>query len=104
MLIGKNKGLIGRKKGLIGKSKGLIREKQGANREKLAEEQIHIRTKAMESTFDGIFIIDAKKPDFPIIYANPSFYHLTGFSKNEIIGKNYFLIYGHERIRVSMKR
>ncbi len=69
--------------------------KQGADREKLAEEQIHIRTKAMESTFDGIFIIDAKKPDFPIIYANPSFYNLTGYSKNEVIGKNYFLLYGN---------
>jgi len=68
--------------------------KQGANREKLAEEQIHIRTKAMEATFDGIFIIDAKKPDFPIIYANPSFYSLTGFTKIEVIGKNYFLLYG----------
>ncbi len=71
---------------------GQLRE--GADREKLAEEQIHIRTKAMEATFDGIFIIDALKPDFPIIYANPSFYHLTGFTKNEVIGKNYFLLYG----------
>ena len=66
----------------------------GANRERLAEEQIYIRTKAMESTFDGIFIIDAKEPNFPIIYANPSFYNLTGYSKNEVIGKNYFLLYG----------
>jgi len=73
---------------------GADREKQGANREKLAEEQIQVRTKAMESTFDGIFIIDAKKPNFPIIYANPSFYSLTGYSRNEVIGKNYFLLYG----------
>ena len=50
----------------------------------------------MEATFDGIFIIDAKKPDFPIIYANPSFYKLTGYSKNEVIGKNYFLLYGDD--------
>lgn len=73
---------------------GAKREQLGADREKLAEEQIHIRTKAMESTFDGIFIIDALKPGFPIIYANPSFYQLTGFKKNEVIGKNYFLLYG----------
>jgi PAS domain S-box-containing protein len=75
-------------------SQGVDREQLGADREKLAEEQIHIRTKAMESTFDGIFIIDAQKLEFPIIYANPSFYQLTGFSKNEVIGKNYFLLYG----------
>lgn len=73
---------------------GADREKLGADREKLAEEQIYIRTKAMEATSDGIFIIDAKKPGFPIIYANPSFYSLTGYAKNEVIGKNYFLLYG----------
>jgi len=73
---------------------GADRERLGANREKLAEEQIYIRTKAIEATFDGIFIIDALKSNFPIIYANPSFYELTGFTKNEVIGKNYFLLYG----------
>ena len=75
---------------------GANREKLGANREKLAEEQIHIRTKAMEATLDGIFIIDAKKADFPVIYANPSFYKLIGYTKNEIIGQNYFLLYGSD--------
>ncbi len=75
--------------------------RQGADREKLAEEQLHIRTKAIESTFDGIFIIDAKKPDFSIIYANPSFYTLTGYSKSEVIGKNYFLLNGlHDNLRL----
>jgi len=83
------------KLGFNREKEGADRERQGAKREKLAEEQIHIRTKAMESTFDGIFIIDAKKPDFPIIYANQSFYDLTGYSKNEVIGKNYFLLYGY---------
>jgi PAS domain S-box-containing protein len=59
-----------------------------------SEEQIHIRTKAMESTADGIFIIDAQKPNFPIIYANQSFQKITGFAKREILGRNYFLSYG----------
>ncbi len=75
---------------------GADREKLGANREKLAEEQIHIRTKAMEATLDGIFIIDAKKPNFPVIYVNPSFQSLTGYAKNEVIGKDYFHLYGSD--------
>lgn len=70
--------------------------KQGADREKIAEEQIHIRTKAMESTMDGIFIIDAQKSGFPIIYANPSFHVLTGYEKNEVVGHDYFLLYGSD--------
>ncbi len=73
---------------------GADREKLGANREKLAEEQIYIRTKAMESTLDGIFIINAKKKNFPIIYANPSFHSLIGYTKSEVLGKDYFLFYG----------
>ncbi len=59
-----------------------------------AEEQIHIRTKAMEATVDGIFIIDAQEPDFPVIYVNQAFQKMTGYSKTEIVGKNYFSFYG----------
>ncbi len=70
--------------------------RRGADREKIAEEQIHIRTKAMESTADGIFIIDAKNPDFLVIYANPSFQSLTGYAKNDVLGKNYFHLYGSD--------
>jgi two-component system sensor kinase FixL len=68
--------------------------KQGADKQKRSEEQIHIRTKAMEETSDGIFIIDAIKPNFPIIYANQSYYKITGYTKGEILGNNYFLHYG----------
>jgi len=73
---------------------GVDREKLGADRERIAEEQIHIQTKAMESASDGIFIIGAKKFNFPIIYANSSFQVLTGYTKNEVMGQDYFLLYG----------
>ncbi|MDO8662457.1 MAG: ATP-binding protein [Candidatus Omnitrophota bacterium] len=68
--------------------------RNGARKQLRSEEQIHIRTKAMESAVDGIFIIDVKKPDFPVIYANQSFQKMTGYAKNEILGRGYFLSYG----------
>ena len=68
--------------------------KQEEDKQKRSEEQIHIRTKAMEAVADGIFIIDAIKSNSPFIYANQSFYKITGYSKGEILGKNYFLHYG----------
>ncbi len=68
--------------------------RNGAEKQLRSEEQIHIRTKAMESTTDGIFIIDAKKKDFPVIYTNQSFQKMTGYTKSEILGRDYFLIYG----------
>jgi PAS domain S-box-containing protein len=64
------------------------------DKQQRAEEQIYIRNKAMEATTDGIFIIDAQKPDFPVIYANQSFYTMTGYAKRDILGQSYFLHYG----------
>ena len=92
------------KQGADREKQGADREKLGAYREKIAEEQIHIRTKAMEATFDGIFIIDAQKPDFPIIYANPSFYTLTGYSRSEVIEEIISCSMGWMIIRESMKK
>src|ERR1022692_183703 len=42
--------------------------KEEVDKQKRSEEQIHIRTKAMEAVADGIFIIDALKPNFLFIY------------------------------------
>ena len=68
--------------------------KQQKEKQHQAEAQIHIRTQAMESAADGIFIIDAAKPNFPIIYTNQAFQKITGYAKSDIIGKSYLLLYG----------
>lgn len=70
--------------------------RKGSEKQIRSEEQIHLCVKAMESTADGIFIIDAKNPDFPIIYANQSFREMSGYTKKEIIGRSYFLLYGSD--------
>ncbi len=74
--------------------KGLLRE--GAYREELAEKQILLKTKAIEFSSDAIFIIDAAGSNFPIIYANASFFSLTGYSIKDVIGKSYFLHNGFD--------
>lgn len=68
--------------------------RNGIAKQARSEEQIYIRTKAMESTAEGIFIIDAQKSNFPVIYANQSFQKMTGYGKREILGQNYFSLYG----------
>lgn len=35
-----------------------------------------------------VTLIDAKEEDYPIVYANPAFEDLTGYSKKDIVGKN----------------
>ncbi|MFA5145637.1 MAG: ATP-binding protein [Candidatus Omnitrophota bacterium] len=70
--------------------------RNGAEKQIRSEEQIHISTKAMESTADGIFIFDAQHPGFPVIYANQSFQKMTGYSRREILGRSYFSFYGSD--------
>jgi len=78
--------------------------KKWVERNDLAEEQVYILTKAMESAVDGIFLIDARKPDYPIVYTNKSFQKMTGYTKNEILEKNYFLFYGVEANPLIIKK
>jgi len=48
---------------------------------------------AMESTVDGIFIVDALQPDFPLIYANRAFLSMTESTPADIIGKKYHSLF-----------
>lgn len=41
-----------------------------------------------EASMDGIIISDATRPDMPIVYCNPAFLKLTGYPKDEVLGRN----------------
>ncbi|MBR8831174.1 MAG: diguanylate cyclase [Chlorogloea purpurea SAG 13.99] len=43
---------------------------------------------AIEAVHNGIVIVDATTPDYPIIYVNRGFELMTGYSAGEVIGKN----------------
>jgi two-component system cell cycle response regulator len=43
---------------------------------------------AVESSTDGIVITDARAQDNPIIYINPAFERMTGYTSAETIGRN----------------
>ena len=69
----------------------------GAQREKpdaLAE--VHIRARAIAAATNGIAIADARLPDSPIVYANPAFLALSGYSEEEIVGRNCRFLQGPE--------
>jgi len=51
-------------------------------------EQLRLRTLAIQKIESGVTIADASKPDFPLIYANEGFSKMTGYSPEEILGKN----------------
>ena len=61
---------------------------------KLAEETLRLRDRAIESFAQGVSISDPTQPDNPIIYVNDSFTRLTGYSREEAVGKNCRFLQG----------
>ncbi|SOD96989.1 PAS domain S-box-containing protein/diguanylate cyclase (GGDEF) domain-containing protein [Caenispirillum bisanense] len=49
---------------------------------------VHLRNRAIEASSQGILIVDAAQPDMPIIYTNPAFTEITGFTPDEVMGQN----------------
>ncbi len=54
-------------------------------------------SKILEATNTGIVITDNLLPDNPIIYCNPAFETLSGYSRDEIIGHNCRFLQGKDR-------
>lgn len=55
---------------------------------KEAEFNFMLRSKALESANNGILITNALKPDNPVIYVNPAFEKLTGYTEEDVLNKN----------------
>ena len=63
---------------------------------KRAEEMLWLYDRAMAATSTGVTIADATKPEHPIIYCNPAFESMTGYRREEIIGKNSRFLQGSD--------
>lgn len=59
----------------------------------MASENLRL-ARAIASASDGIVISDPHRPDNPVIYANPAFERITGYSLKEIIGRNCRFLQG----------
>ncbi|NJR21181.1 MAG: PAS domain S-box protein [Richelia sp. CSU_2_1] len=51
-------------------------------------ERLQMMERAIESSSNGIVITDATVADNPMIYVNPSFERITGYRRDELIGKS----------------
>jgi diguanylate cyclase (GGDEF)-like protein/PAS domain S-box-containing protein len=49
------------------------------------------------SSPEGVVLVDAQNPERPVIYANPGFEALTGYSAAELLGRNLRLLQGEDR-------
>jgi diguanylate cyclase (GGDEF)-like protein/PAS domain S-box-containing protein len=51
----------------------------------------------LESSPEGIALIDAQAADHPVIYVNPGFVALTGYQAADLLGRNLRLLQGDDR-------
>ncbi|MBB3660196.1 PAS domain S-box-containing protein [Rhizobium sp. BK650] len=54
---------------------------------------------AFQRTRMPIVVADARQPDYPIVLANDAFLHLTGYSADELVGRNCRLLQGEDTSR-----
>ncbi len=60
--------------------------------------------RAIAASSNSILIADASRPDIPIIYCNPAFEKLTGYSGEEVIGRNCRFLQGPDTDRAELDK
>jgi PAS domain S-box-containing protein len=63
---------------------------------KQAEERLRLLERAIAASSNGIIISDFRQPDIPIIYVNPGFERMSGYSAEEVIGQNSRFLQGKD--------
>jgi diguanylate cyclase (GGDEF)-like protein/PAS domain S-box-containing protein len=61
------------------------------------EEALRLRDRAVEASVNPVLIVSAADPDMPLVYVNRAFERVTGYSRNEVIGRNSRLLQGDDR-------
>lgn len=69
-----------------------------------ADQQLKITNQAIEAATNGIIVTDYQQNDNPIIYVNTAFEKITGYSKEEVIGKNCRFLRGSDENQESLEK
>ena len=57
----------------------------------------HILTHILDHCVNGVTLGDPDLPDMPIVYANEAFEKITGYTREEVIGRNCRFLQGERR-------
>ena len=58
---------------------------------------VEMYRRLLESSPEGVVLVDAQKPEHTVVYVNPGFEALTGYSAADLIGKNLRLLQADDR-------
>ncbi len=76
---------------------GFVGTMTDRTRHRADEDALRVKDRAMAACANGILITDATSPENPIIYNNPAFERITGYTADEIIGRNCRFLQGDNR-------
>ncbi|WP_372865908.1 EAL domain-containing protein [Pseudomonas sp.] len=68
------------------------------------QQQLALANLALEASPLGVTIADARQADLPLIYCNPAFVQITGFSREESLGSNCRFLLGDDRQQQQLAR
>ncbi len=71
---------------------------------KLASLHFGLLPQTVEAMALGMLISDATRPENPIVYCNPGFERLTGYTADEVIGRNCRFLQGPDTDRAEIAR
>jgi len=57
----------------------------------------------LDSCVNGVTLADPDLPDMPIVYANQAFVTMSGYSQEEVVGKNCRFLQGEDRDQEARK-
>ena len=60
------------------------------------ETQLRLLERSVEASTNGILIVDAQQPTMPVVYANAAFLAMSGYAREEVIGKDGWFLPGPE--------
>jgi PAS domain S-box-containing protein len=69
---------------------------------KQAEAALRLNARAIEASTVGVIVTDANLPGQPIIYVNPAFEAITGYSAAEVLGRNCRFLQGSDRDQAAL--
>ena len=61
------------------------------------EAALRLRDRAVEASVNPVVIVSASDPEMPLVYVNQAFETVTGYSRDEVMGRNLRLLQGADR-------
>ncbi|NMG08344.1 MHYT domain-containing protein [Brasilonema sp. UFV-L1] len=69
-----------------------------------AQKVLRLRDRAIAAVSNAIFISDPHQPDNPIIFCNPAFETITGYSQEDVLGCNYRFLLGTDTNQTTVEQ